>query len=520
MHLRQIAMNATKLRNWTPSVVALLMVMLFAPGDTAYAVDAKGEMDLTVLDAETKKPIAVRLRMTGASGRAPRIKNVPRQGNDYTFGDMLTFKMKIGNYRFTIDRGPHYKQRSGTLEVNRDGFDQKTLELPRFVDMHKEGWYGGDLLVQRKWDQLSILMDAEELDIAVSPTWVPARKLRRLPTEQTRTSQVLAHGIAEFSAGLAETKSGDVIAIGMDPEQVDPLTIPTDALGFATKTKEAGGHVALLDPFAWDLPLLVANDAIDSLVVLPASLRLYGDAKKAAGRTVDDDRFRGQHGVGRYAQEIYFHLLNCGLRVAPAAASDSGKCDNPPGYNRVYVACGQDFSSETWWRNLAAGRSIVSNGPVLRVRANDQLPGHVFESDGARTLRIDISCSLATRQKIEYLEIIKDGRVVDSTRLDKWAKAGGRLPPLEFDRSGWFAVRAYAPNEPNYRVALTAPFFVELGDKQVSKRSAQFFIDWVFERARQVRKLKLPKDEMTERISELKEARDYWLNLKDTANAP
>ena len=88
--------------------------------------------------------------------------------------------------------------------------------------------------------------------------------------------------------------------------------------------------------------------------------------------------------------ETYFRLLNCGLRIAPSACSGSGgKCDNPPGYNRVYVACGGDFTAETWFRNLRAGRVVISNGPLLRVRINDELPGHTFEASAGGEVTLE-----------------------------------------------------------------------------------------------------------------------------------
>ena len=34
---------------------------------------------------------------------------------------------------------------------------------------------------------------------------------------------------------------------------------------------------------------------------------------------------------------MYYHVLNCGLRIPPVAGSGSGTNDNPVGTNRVYV---------------------------------------------------------------------------------------------------------------------------------------------------------------------------------------
>jgi hypothetical protein len=48
------------------------------------------------------------------------------------------------------------------------------------------------------------------------------------------------------------------------------------------------------------------------------------------------------------------------------------------GYNRAYDYVGDDFSYDNWWNGLKAGRSFVTNGPLLVTKANRHLPGHVF----------------------------------------------------------------------------------------------------------------------------------------------
>ena len=41
--------------------------------------------------------------------------------------------------------------------------------------------------------------------------------------------------------------------------------------------------------------------------------------------------------------------------------------------------------------------------------------------------------------------------------------------------------------QPTYRFAMTGPYFVEIGQRpRISKAAAQFFLDWVYERARQI----------------------------------
>jgi hypothetical protein len=379
--------------------------------------------------------------------------------------------------------------------------------------MRAEGYRSGDLVVDRDREHIEILMDVEELDYVGVPTWKPGEALSRLEARSDRS--ILGDAsVRDFSACVLDTKQGRFLAAHLN-DPPDPLSCPGDVYGFAETVKQTeDAHLAVLDPWSWDMPMLVAHGLVDSLAVYGDHLQWDGDQNQIkSGRKPSEAHFTGPHGAGRYAESIYFHLLNCGLRIPPTAFSNSGPTNNPPGFNRVYVACGQDASANAWWRNLQRGRAVVSNGPVLRARANERLPGTVFNDD--QEVKLEITCDLATRQKVEYLEIIKNGGTLESVRLDKWAKAGGHLPIVTFKESGWLVVRAYAPSEENFRCAMSAPFYVEIGGQvPVSKASAKYFKDWTYERAKMLNQSDLPSDEKRNRLKQQKQAYDFWNQLE------
>ena len=164
----------------------------------------------------------------------------------------------------------------------------------------------------------------------------------------------------------------------------------------------------------------------------------------AVFRKPDPSFFPGKSGQGRWAERIYFHVLNCGLMIPPSAGSGSGVTPNPPGQNRVYVHCDPSapLDYDTWWTNLRAGRVFVTNGPLLRTSVRGHPPGHMMQLEADEKLQLQVGANLATRDRIEYLELIKNGEVEAQVQLDDWAKSGGRLPPVSFSESGWLAVRA------------------------------------------------------------------------------
>jgi hypothetical protein len=140
----------------------------------------------------------------------------------------------------------------------------------------------------------------------------------------------------------------------------------------------------------------------------------------------------------------------------------------------------------------------------------------VFRAAAGQPVELEVGLTLSTRDKISYLEIIKNGVLVHQVRLADWQATGGKLPPLTFDKSGWFLVRAVTDLAETYRFATTAPYYVEIGDEpHISRASAQFFLDWVGERMKNI-----ALDDPSQRAETLKwheQAREYWQQMVERA---
>jgi hypothetical protein len=229
----------------------------------------------------------------------------------------------------------------------------------------------------------------------------------------------------------------------------------------------------------WDLPLLVAVGLVDAVEVLTTE----GSAKSPSeglSFTVDRKTFMGAQGLGRWRESMYFHLLNAGVRVPVLAGSGAGRTGAPLISSCVYAFAPAKPTESEWWDAALAGRTVVTNGPLLRPSANGQPPGYVFSIAKGDELEVAIGLNLATRTPVEYLEIIQNGEVLSATPLAAWAKNKGKLPVLTFKESGWFAVRAVTTDPKKYQLALSAPWYVEVDSKPfISKRSVQFFLDWL-----------------------------------------
>jgi hypothetical protein len=123
---------------------------------------------------------------------------------------------------------------------------------------------------------------------------------------------------------------------------------------------------------------------------------------------------------------------------------------------------------------------FVTNGPLPRPLVRGEPPGHVFRIVEGESLALEIGLELASRVPVEYLQIIKNGVAEFDVRLADWKGRPGRLPPLEFDDSGWFLIRAVTTNQQTYQFASSGPYYVErAGTPYISRRSVEFFLNWI-----------------------------------------
>ena len=514
-------------RQWHPF---LWLCLAFLIGSVAEGVAFGGRLVITVIDRETKQPIACRMHLKNAAGKPRRVRGVPFWADHFALPGKVTLDLPVGNYTFELERGPEYLTHQGHFTINNFADDTKQIEMQRFIDMSAEGWWSGDLDVRRPVSDIELLMKAEDLHMAQVITrhngknlW-PGKTTPKEPLVRFDTDRLYHHMAASQARNGTEllyfNLSKPLALPGSRSEFPPPMTYLTEA------RKQDDTWVDLSKPFWWDLPMLVALGQIDSIQIAHSHIgRASTISHEADGKPRDKLFYPPPTGNARWSQEIYFHLLECGLRIPPSAGSGSGEVPNPVGYNRMYVhvdgPADGPLDYRAWWKAFDAGRVLITNGPLLRPYIKGKLPGHVFHVEKGETLDLEIGLILNTRVPISYIELIKNGKVDKSLRLEQYAEAAqeNRLPKLHFERSGWFLVRAVSDTPKTYRFVMTAPYYVEVDyRRRISKRSVQFFIDWVYERARQI---KLPDPAQQRQVLGYhRQARDFWQDLAEKANAP
>jgi len=490
-----------------------------------------GVLQLDVTDRDSGNPLPARMYLRDPRNRPVKAGKAPFWNDHFVFPGSLSLKLPKGTFNFEMERGPEYLTRTGHFVIDDFAEDEKAVDLKRFVDMSSEGWWSGDLDVERPAKDIELLMQAEDLHVAE----LIARSAQKSDAPSSKdkvkgagAGHVIDGPLVRFDENryyeLASGTNAQGLLLLLNLKQ--PLSAADGRADFVralTALREARQQGAWIDvekPWAWDLPVWLAAGQVDSIELASSALcrKSVVDKDTPAARPRDKSRYAGPAGIGRWSEDIYYHLLNCGLRIPPTAGSGSGQVANPVGYNRVYVQVGQYFSYEKWWESLKAGRAVVTNGPLIRPTVEGQPPGYVFKAPAGAKIELEVGLRLSTRDPIDYLEVVQNGHVVHHARLDSFTRAKGKLPPVEFTESGWFLVRAVADVPGTYRFASSGPYYVEIGDRpRISKASAQFFLDWVDER---IKKLEASNAREFKDVAETYQAaRKFWEDLVSRANA-
>jgi hypothetical protein len=181
---------------------------------------------------------------------------------------------------------------------------------------------------------------------------------------------------------------------------------------------------------------------------------------------------------------LWYKLLNCGFRVPATAGTDvflNRIGSNLPGGDRVYVHTGL-LSYERWLEGLKAGRSFVTNGPMLTFTVNGEEPGSTLKL-GERP-RIRVKAAARSQFQLTKAELVHNGKVLAAANLAPDKLTATLDHEVTLEAGGWLAFRADGPGTPDTAVstlnAHTNPVYVECGGAiPRSSEEARAFLAWI-----------------------------------------
>jgi hypothetical protein len=212
--------------------------------------------------------------------------------------------------------------------------------------------------------------------------------------------------------------------------------------------------------------------------------------------------------------EFWYRLLNCGLRLAATAGTDTfmNQCDmeqfsNPPAGDRVYALVEGEFTVESWCEAVRAGRTFVTNGPMLSLEVNGQIPGDEIAAHAGAAIGVVVEAG--SYVPMERVELIVNGEVVATAMAEDEGQRALLAHELKADASCWIAARAVGAH---HRLALddhvfahTSPVYVSVDEQPIrDPASAAYFVEWI-DRLIDLcaRRAKYPDDASRDRVAAL-----------------
>lgn len=491
------------------------LMVLDIPGGARTAVVARlrryrhpvGRLHLVLSDGASGRAVAGRVRLTGVDGRAWAPDDAWRQADlafdrrarasTYEYFDVdgaADAVVPAGSLTIDVTRGPEYRPFHAVVTISAGSHDTVPVRLERLANLPARGWWSGDLHVHMNYGgtyrntPAHLVQQARAEDLHLVENLI-VNKEQRIPDvgyfrpdadpASTRDYQ-LFHG-QEFHTGFWD--HAGVLGLRDHLLLPDYAGYPNTALAsvyppnavVADLTHAQGGL------FGWVHPYDSAPDPFDTTAGLSSELPV-----DAALGKVDYIEVMG-FSNHLFTSAVWYRLLNCGFRIPAGAGTDAfpnfAMLHGPVGLERVYVHAGPVLTHERFLKGLKAGRTFVTNGPLVSMTVDGHEPGDAIALAGPRSVNVHVR--LQSTIAIDHLEVIGNGAVLASLPLRGSKTSADTTLQLPVTRSGWLLLRAYGdgPVEPVldlYPFASTSPVYVTVaGTPARSPDDARFFLQWI-----------------------------------------
>jgi hypothetical protein len=416
--------------------------------------DGRNWIRTTVVDEETGRPVPCRVHFRSTDG----VPYQPHGHHGHVNSNSDTWHIDVGGdvrlgqitYAYTngecqgwlprgdvivdVARGYEYKPLRQRVHIE-PGQRQLELRLRRWTNMNQQRWFSGDTHVHFLSTQGSLFeAAAEDLNVVnlLQSQW---------GSLFTNTEEFIGEAVSSKDGRTLvwanqenrQHLMGHMILLGLR-QPVYPWCSdgPSEA--------ELGGTL--------ETPLAAWADACHAqggTVILPHFPNPNGEpaALVATGR-VDAVEMIAWHD---YNHREYYRYLNSGYRVPLVGGTDKMSSQVAVGQYRTYVRIPPDeeFTYESWCRNLRLGRTFLSGGPLIELSVDGSGIGdtvHLPSGGGS----VEVHASARSVVPIHTLQIVQNGEVVAQTDEPRGTRALTLQTNLQIDRHSWVCARAGGPN--------------------------------------------------------------------------
>lgn len=435
----------------------LFSVAVLATALPALAQETHGRLWVRLQD-ERGQPITARVYLRGEDGKFHVPDGSIARGRKERFFHAhghFQLSLPVGRYSIEAVKGFEYEPVTRDVNLNyielRDRTTVETIVLKRLIDMPARGWFSGDVHMHPNHREGGLYMMPEDCllvaageDIRVANLLISNRQYttRVFDTEFFRDGVPDPASSAESLMVVQEEFRNTSDMYGHMPllsinRLVEPFftgerpyweDYPPNYL-IAKQAKDQGGVVSyahpanrlgiLLGPHqAREFPIDLALGVVDGLDILS---------------NMDEEA----------STYLYYRVLNSGLKCTASAGTDTQMDNNEStsvsGGGKVYVKLDPPLTYEKWIAGYRAGRTFVSNGPLLSLDVEGKGPGDEIPLTGPR--RLNVVAEAVSLVPMQVLELVVNGEVVAKAEPAAGGTTAKLTHVLELDASAWVAAR-------------------------------------------------------------------------------
>jgi hypothetical protein len=338
--------------------------------------------------------------------------------------------LPAGAYTLRVFKGIEFRAVHRKLRVAPGETLALQIPLSRWINLPALGWFSADdhLHISRPVEGLNPAllqwMQAEDLNVANLLQFGTYRTFAASPQYAHGREGVYREGNFLLVPGQENPRvhfMGHTVILGAK----SAIHYPDRYLQFRGFWEEARRQGALTGYAHWG----VGSEAQAGLAVdLPTGLLDFLEVLECWDANYD----------------IWYEILNAGIRMAPTAGTDYGSVPSLPGRERFYTAVQGPLTVESWLAGIRRGATFVTNGPIIEFRVGDKGLGEELVLPASGTVAVEARVRFdPARDDVTRLEVVQNGRVVKSfPRVGATDEIRGRFE-CRIDEASWLAARTW-----------------------------------------------------------------------------
>ncbi len=494
-----------------------------------------GSLRLATIDAKSSHPVTVRVVLQDSAGKyyAPEqsLYRVLNSTGHFYCANQCELQLPAGEYRLIAYRGPEYRPARTKLTIEAGKSTELSVSLERWYHAAEQGWYSGENHIHANYGY---------------GEWFnsPASMLRQCAGENLNVCNFM----------VANSDTDNVFDRRYFRGGLDPLSTDETLLYWNQEFRSTiWGHMTLVnlkqvvEPVftgfksttnPWDIP---TNSDVADRAHLQNGLVNYTHVAQNpedpyvnpyTGKGIPIDTALGKidsldlNNSYRGTTTLWYRLLNCGFRLSASAGTDcflNRIRSRLPGGDRVYVQIGGPLDYSRWIEGLRAGRSFVTNGPMIEVFTVDgKTMGETVTLDAQR--EVSVHAVVQSQFPMSSVEVVYNGEVVARANLSNDNLRGEIDTEIPVGESGWLAFRATGPGHSDHPLgsqdAHTSPIYVQVADRPAGARDdAEYFLGWIDRLWLAIRQRdRIPGDTMRKHVElQMESARDVYRTIAEKA---